>query len=554
MNVKKMTIRISLVAIMSILILATAITILSVSSAFFRNSINWVIEKLTQEVALHIIDKLKNNEKGEKNISFTREFIKEFDISPNGKILLLDDAYYIIAASEKTEGAPIPQRFENMNHKIESVDDPLLTKSFDRFLKNEKKKDRKLFKRKFDHFTFWHDWKKYISIYEPFEISPGKTWVVAIVFPFSDFFQSITRNNIILYSITGFFVLLAFFISLNISRKISKPLTALAEATDKIRNFELEPTGHINSYLVEVENMSKAVDNMRSGLKSFKKYVPAELVKELIKLNKEATLGGEKKNMTIFFSDIAGFTTISEKLTPEELVALLGQYLGEMTRVLLNHKGTVDKYIGDAIMAFWGAPNDLSDHASWACKSALAYQERLAELGNEWRSMNKPVFTSRIGINTGDIIVGNMGYEERMNYTVIGDAVNLASRIEGINKNYGTQIMIGEETYSSVSSQFETRLIDIVAVKGKEKGTRIYELIGTRGNIHKQKSDNRICYHEGLEYYLQKDFEKGKKLFSDALALYPEDDASKVFIKRCDEFLKNPPDKDWDGVYIAKTK
>lgn len=551
---KKVSIRISLVTLLTFLILATAITLLTVSASFYRNSIGWVLETLSQKVTSHIVDNITTHANTKSTPNEIRNLINHIEVSENGKILILDENFNIITSSERRDGEVVKARYTNREYNILKIADPLILESFQKFQKNEKQKDRKLFKRKFDHFTFWHKFRKYISIYEPFKISKNKEWIIAIVFPYRDYFSSFTRNNIILYSLAFFFVIITIFVAMRLSKKISEPLVELADATDKIRNFELEPVPHIGSIMKEVDNMSVAVDNMRSGLRSFKKYVPADLVKELIAMNQEATLGGEKKNLTIFFSDIAGFTTISEKLKPETLVEFLGEYLGEMSRIILDHKGTVDKYIGDAIMAFWGAPKEFDDHAIWAAKAALAYQSRLKVLSEKWVSEGKPDFSSRIGLNTGDIIVGNMGYESRMNYTVIGDAVNLASRLEGINKVYGTSIIIGEETYIKVKDVMETRQLDTVAVKGKEKGIKIYELLAEKGQITDNQNEHRVTYEKALSSYLKRDFKEAKSFFEQSLKLNTKDVASKLFIERCEEFIQNPPSKNWDGVFIAKTK
>lgn len=551
---KKVSIRISLVTLLTALILATAVTLLAVSASFYRNSINWVLETLSQKVTSHIVDKLKTHANIQSKPDEIRNLINHIEVSKNGKILILDEKYNIITSSERVDGEVGKARYTNREYNILKIADPLIIESFQKFQKNEKKKDRKFLKRKFDHFTFWYHYRKYIAIYEPFSIAKNKDWTIAIVFPYRDYFSSFTRNNIILYSLAFFFVIITIFIAMRLSKKISEPLVSLAEATDKIRNFELEPVPHIGSIMKEVDNMSVAVDNMRSGLRSFKKYVPADLVKELIAMNKEATLGGEKKNLTVFFSDIAGFTSISERLKPETLVEFLGEYLGEMSQIILDHKGTVDKYIGDAIMAFWGAPKEFNDHAVWAAKAALAYQARLKVLSEKWVSEGKPDFYSRIGLNTGDIIVGNMGYEKRMNYTVIGDAVNLASRLEGINKVYGTSIIIGEETYDQVKDSMETRYLDVVAVKGKEKGIRIYELLAEKGQISDKENEHRVSYEKALSSYFKRDFENAKSMFEQTLKLDIDDGASKLFIERCHEFVQNPPSRNWDGVFVAKSK
>ncbi|MCP4137003.1 MAG: adenylate/guanylate cyclase domain-containing protein [bacterium] len=549
---KKVTIRLSLVFLITVLIVATAATLLFVTNRFNNNSKNWVLEVLSQKMSLYVIDKVTAGIIPDEEFSSAKKSIDKNDISPNSKIFLLDESYAVIASAEKKEGTLLSRSYRNKN--MGDIDDPLVSKSFKKFLKNEKKKKRKLFKRKFDHFQFWHKGRKYISIYKPYSLNNGEKRFAAIVFPYRDFFTSMTRNNIWLYGLSGLFVLIAIFISMRISKRISYPLTLLAKETDKIRNFELDSEQHIESPLDEVEVMSNAIDNMRSGLRSFKKYVPSDLVKELIRLNKEATLGGEKKNLTVFFSDIAGFTSISEKLSPEVLVEFLGEYLGEMTEIILDNRGTVDKYIGDCVMAFWGAPEEFEDHALWACKSALLYQARLKELGKKWISEGKPDFNSRIGLNTGDIIVGNMGYEKRMNYTVIGDAVNLASRLEAQNKVYGTDIMLGEETYEVVKDFMETRFLDIVAVKGKEKGVKVYELICEKGDIDGPRAEHRAQYEKALNLYLKKDFSEAMKNFEEAYKMNADDIASKVFIGRCKSFIETPPPAGWEGVYVAKEK
>jgi len=550
---KNISICISLVALITGLILITSITLLSFSAGFYRNSINWVLEVYTQNVSSNIVYKLKENYSLNNDFNSLKKTLKKICVSANSKLFLLDKDNYIIASSKWEENRLIPAKTLDKKIKINTTNNTLLKKSFKKFLKNEKRKNRKFLKRKFSHYVFWYNLQKYISIYKHFNIN-NKNRTLVLILPYRDFFKSMTRNNIILYSIATLFIILALLISIRISKRISKPLSKLSDEMEKIRNFELDSNLHIESPLKEVSRMSFAVDNMRLGLKSFKKYVPSDLVKELISLNKEAVLGGEKKNLTIFFSDIANFTSISEKLSPEDLVEILGEYLKEMTEIIINEKGTVDKYIGDSIMSFWGAPIEFSNHAELACRAALQYQQRLTELGKKWEKAGKPNFSSRIGINTGDIIVGNMGYEKRMNYTVIGDPVNLASRLESINKVYGTNIIIGENTYEEIKEIMETRFLDIVAVKGKSKGVKIYELISLKEELNNEKSQLKDLYEKGLNFYLNREFEKAKDIFMELLTRDKEDKATNLFLNRAKEFIKNPPDENWDGVYIAKEK
>ncbi len=285
----------------------------------------------------------------------------------------------------------------------------------------------------------------------------------------------------------------------------------------------------------------------------FGKYVSPVVIENMIKNPKSINLGGEKKNITIFFSDIRGFTSISEKLEPEILVNLLNEYLSEMTSIIINNQGLVDKYMGDAIMALWGAPLDLSNHEELACSSSLEMIGKLKELQKKWKKEEIPSFEIGIGLNSGDVVVGNMGSSKRFDYTAMGDNVNLASRMEGLNKIYGTNIIITEKTYKKINEKFETRKLDAVKVKGKKKPIHIYELVSQKGNISKNEKDFIDKYEAGLEDYFKKDWKKAMKSFNDALKL-KDDEASRIFINRCKQFLKNPPSKDWDGVWEMKIK
>ena len=285
----------------------------------------------------------------------------------------------------------------------------------------------------------------------------------------------------------------------------------------------------------------------------FGKYVSPVVIDNLIKNPDRIKLGGEKRNITIFFSDIRGFTSLSEKLDPEELVRLLNEYLTEMTSIILKDQGLVDKYMGDSIMAFWGAPLDQPNHAEMACSSSLDMTAKLTELQKKWKHEGIPSFTIGIGLNSGDAIVGNMGSLNRFDYTVTGDHVNIASRMEGLNKIYGTTIIISENTYRIVKDTFETRKLDAVKVKGKKKPIFIYELLSRKGGLSKKQRDFVASYESSLELYFQKKWKPALKSFQQTLKLM-DDKAAQVLCARCQEFIQNPPSKDWDGVWEMETK
>jgi len=287
----------------------------------------------------------------------------------------------------------------------------------------------------------------------------------------------------------------------------------------------------------------------------FSRYVTKSVVDELIKNPEMVKLGGEKKELTVFFSDVAGFTTISEQLTPEELVALLNEYLTAMTHIVLRYDGMIDKYEGDAIMAVFGAPIFYADHATRACYVSLDMQKELIGLRKKWKQEGKPELYVRIGLNTGPMVIGNMGAMDRLDYTVMGDSVNLGARLEGANKQYGTYIMISEFTYEKCKDDVEVRFLDMLRVKGKHLPVTVYEVLSRKSDGLAEKDKKVIeAYSQGIKYYKNMEWDKGIQSFEDALSLNHEDGPSKVYLERCKQYKINPPPDDWDGVFVMTTK
>lgn len=286
---------------------------------------------------------------------------------------------------------------------------------------------------------------------------------------------------------------------------------------------------------------------------TFQKYVSPAVVDEILKNPKNLNLGGQKKRMTVMFSDVRGFTTISEKLDPTKLSDILNAYLTPMTRIVFETKGTLDKYMGDAIMAFWGAPIELPQHAKQACECALLMMKKLAEICAEFRAQGLPDIDIGIGINTGDMSVGNMGSDIVRSYTVMGDSVNLGSRLEGINKEYGTHIIISQFTFDEVKNDFTCREIDWVRVKGKKEPVRIFELVGNK-NVDQTTATKLESFQKGFDLYHKGQFQEAMTHFQAACDIDPNDGPSKLYVKRCSYFISEPPPADWDGVYEMKTK
>jgi adenylate cyclase len=287
---------------------------------------------------------------------------------------------------------------------------------------------------------------------------------------------------------------------------------------------------------------------------AFDKYMAPDVVDEIMKNPDQIRLGGEKKELSVLFSDIAGFTSISEKLTPEALVVLLNKYLSAMTDIILKHRGNVNKYLGDGIMAIFGAPRGEPHHASLACFAALDSQTELLKLRDQWAQEGHPEISARIGINSGPLVVGNMGSQKRLEYTVMGDSVNLASRLEGANKYYDTLILIGPRTYELARQDIEAREVDLMRVKGKHEPVVVYELLSRKGALPSQKQLVVNAYLEGLRAYKHREFKQAVTKFEAALRLDPKDGPSRVYLARAQEFLADPPAADWDGVYDLKSK
>ncbi len=286
----------------------------------------------------------------------------------------------------------------------------------------------------------------------------------------------------------------------------------------------------------------------------FSHYVSSTVVNELIANPEKLKLGGEKKYLTILFSDIANFTTFAEIKQPEELVSFINQFLNEMSEIIIANDGTLDKYLGDAVMAFWGAPIEVSDHAYKACLTALQMQTKLVQLREIWTNKTDSSIHIRIGINSGEVIVGNIGGEKRFDYTVLGDNVNLASRLEGANKEYGTSIMISESTYELIKDKFLVRYLDLVRVKGKTKPTAVYELISVIDDKKAREAfENMDFYFQGIELYRHKSFEAAFDYFKRSYEKL-KDFPSKVYMNRCEFYLANPPGENWDGVFELKKK
>ena len=285
----------------------------------------------------------------------------------------------------------------------------------------------------------------------------------------------------------------------------------------------------------------------------FGQYVPRELVQEMAFDPRSYTQAAENRNMSVLFSDVRGFTTISEGLNPKELSALMNEFLTPLTQIIHHHHGTIDKYMGDAIMAFWGAPVRDTEHARHALEAGQAIINKMHDLSKDFLERGLPELKIGVGINTGVMSVGNMGSEFRMAYTVLGDAVNLGSRLEGLTKQYGVDIMVAESTRVAVPD-YQFRKLDQVRVKGKHEPVSIYEPMGLKSNISREELDELELYELGLKYYLRQEWDAAEADFQGLQSRYAPRKVYQIYLERLDYFRSNPPGDDWDGIFTFTTK
>ncbi len=380
-------------------------------------------------------------------------------------------------------------------------------------------------------------------------ITPQADWIRVIIVTLTSFFVLflVSRLQKPLLALPIFLLIVAgiiaaafyLFVTQRIHMQIITPIMAVAFT-------------YVGNVLFQYLGERKEKATIRNA---FGRYLPVKVVEQLIENPGLLKLGGELRFLSILFSDVAGFTNISEKLTPQELVHLLNEYLTAMTDIIGKYDGIIDKYEGDAIMAEFGAPIHDEEHAVKACYAALEMQEKLVEMRVKLKKEGRPELRARAGINSGQVVLGNMGSESVFDYTVMGDNVNLASRLEGANKEYGTYIMISEWTQALVKDIVITRELDILRVKGKAKGVQVFEVIArTSTGISSNMKKVLENYNQGLAAYRQQRWDEALVYFKAALHIKADDGPSLTYLERCEAYKQVPPPENWDGVYEMTTK
>ena len=381
---------------------------------------------------------------------------------------------------------------------------------------------------------------------------------VMMTIPQSDFTQNLQKIRQRILFVPLMIFLLSVGIIFHLSRKISEPMLQLCKSAEMIGNMDLENFQlPLNSKTLEIHSLSEAMNAIKVSISTFSKYAPKDLVRKLLKNGSRAELGGKMAEVTLFFSHIDDFSTTSEKLPAEYLITHLSEYFDKLTKIIIENNGIIDKYIGDSIMAIWGSPTPDDAQATHSCEVALLCQEVLMQLSKKWLPLGKPLMPTQIGIHTGMAIVGNIGSRERMNFTAIGDTVNIASRLGGANKFYGTDILVSETVELKARNKILFRVIDKIAVKGRNAGITIFEPLCVMQNAdEKYYKLIELCSKskEAFELFQSQNFSDALKVYENIKRLFPEKERSiSPLIERCKEFIASPP-QNWDGVNHLRAK
>ncbi|MFN0069908.1 MAG: adenylate/guanylate cyclase domain-containing protein [Chloroflexota bacterium] len=401
--------------------------------------------------------------------------------------------------------------------------------------------------------TASHQDQGWFAAFEPFEVESGPIWFAVIIAPEDQFLNSVLGNRRDAATAAALLTTVAIGLGLLLAHFVSQPLASIVRDLEAVGRFSLEARSSSRSHVRDIATLSDAVERMKASLRSFSRYVPIHLVRDVVATGHEARLGGQIRPLTIHFADIEDFTSIAERMPPDVLVSQLGAYLSDMTEILESEHGTVDKFMGDGILAFFNAPGLLPDHAAHACRSALRCQRRLSEIEQAGTSLELPGFRARIGLDTGDVLVGNIGTPNRFAYTVIGDAVNVASRLESLGKVYHVRILASDAVKREAGDDFEWWFLDRVAVFGRQGHTHIYELLGEKGAVDVRVLRHRDAYEQALRKYFDMRFREAADEFRDLAAHEQGASAAGVLAVRAGELANSPP-VHWTGIYLPPTK
>ena len=379
----------------------------------------------------------------------------------------------------------------------------------------------------------------YLASFRKFSQPTLASWRIGIVMPEKDVTSAVQQTLLMAFGVAGFIFLLSLFPLFWFARRLSLPIAQLVDQTRELKDFRLENITKINSPIREMNILSESIVAAAQGLRSFQKYIPAELVRQLMSSGKPIEIGGESRYLTILFSDLKDFSTLSENTPSRELLLRVSSYFEIFINAIKEEGGYVDKFIGDSVMAFWGAPLPEHHHAYHACVAAVKAQRRMKLLNENLIKDEKPPLTVRIGLHSDAVLVGNVGSLEKLSYTVMGDGVNIASRLEGINKDYDTRICVSHSLFKEAGERLWVRPIDMISVKGRKGELLIYELLGIMdGNEETQISQREqlLCKatEKAFHLYTLKNYVDARSAYQ-TIAQEFDDNLSRIMEKKCHE-------------------
>ena len=379
-----------------------------------------------------------------------------------------------------------------------------------------------------EQFTLETDQGRYMTAFTPFPDNFQKNWEIGITVPEDDFIGSIKETNRISLLFSLVILLIAILLVIFFSRNIARPIELLTEETERIKNLQLDSNLRVESSIHEVQRLADSISSMRNSLEIFKKHAPAVLVRQLITVGEETQLGGRERQLTLLFTDVAGFTSISQDMIPEDLMRQLSAYMGIFTEIIMTFNGIIDKYMGDGLLAYWDAPIAKPDHACLACKTALECRDRANELNQDWQAKGNMIFPTRIAIHTGETLVGNLGSSDYMSYTVLGKSVDFIRLLKPVQDRFESQIVISDSTYKNVADTYYTRPLESIA-DNKHETTIIYELICERDQAQADDVALSEQFTQGFEAYMNHDWTKAHDIFFALVTKYPHDTASQLY-------------------------
>jgi len=396
--------------------------------------------------------------------------------------------------------------------------------------------------------TYWADLKAVqLGINRRFEI------VVAV--PERDLLGVVQQQRVFIAGVTSVALLVATLVALVLSRRVSEPLSQLVTNSQRIGQLELGDAQAISSNLAELNQLAEEQERMRIALDAFSKYVPIELVRELLGRGEAARIGGSQRRLTILFSDIVGFTTIAEAMTPQDLTKHMSTYFAELLDIIqADGRGDINEIAGDGIVAFWGAPADDPDHALHAVDAVLRCRDRLDDLNPRYAEAGLPPLPTCFGLATGPVVVGNVGAPSRMSYAAVGDTVNTASRVEGLNRIYGTTALATAEVRDEAGPGYRWRWVDRVRVKGKLVPIDLHELLGRAGEVSSDRLEFAKSYEAALSAFTKRRFDEACGTLAPLAEAHPDDLSIARLSGRAQQLRNDPPAADWEPVSVFTVK